>query len=121
MPLTDRHKHLLHEIYSVPYTITTVLTSGISTVSPVMFDLQRGIKAQLLEAIALIDADESIVARIDEILEEYDNWALDYSTIDREGYSMRPNSNERRVHQALYPYTGILFSNRSNSNKIKLG
>jgi hypothetical protein len=124
MPLSDRSKHLLHEIYGVPYAQTTTVVTGLGAApSASYFDFRTGVKEQLEKAIGAIDASDSMAARIDEILEEYENWALDYSTIDREGYSMRPERNERRVRQALYPYTGILFSNGSNgsSNKIKLG
>ena len=122
MPLSERQKHLLHEIYEVFYSSRIVTTSGLGYIStPTIFDDYSSIKSQLTESIENISRDESKVARIAEILEEYDNIALDYSTIDREGYSMQPQRNLRRIHLALQPYTGIIFNKTTIDSRIQLG
>jgi hypothetical protein len=121
MPLSERQKQLLYEIYGVSYSQKTVTTSGGGfTPTPTLFDVRSGVKQQLVEAIAFIDTEESRVARVAEILEEYDAIALDFSTIDREGYSMRPSRNLKRIHEALYAHTGIFFQ-KNQANNILLG
>lgn len=122
MPLSERQENLLFEIYNVSFLTTTVVTSGEGvSVSPTFFDVRIGVKQQLIMAIALINVEQAMCNRVAEILEEYENFALDYSTIDHEGYSFRPARNLKRIHEALYSYTGIVVRPNSNNNQIKLG
>jgi hypothetical protein len=122
MPLTDRQKNQLYEIYEVSHTQITTVTSGSGYASTsTLFDVFKGVKQQLQDAILTIDADAGQVARVGEILSEFDNWALDPSTIDREGYSLKPSRNYKRVRMLLYSYTGILFRNSSGSHSILRG
>lgn len=120
--LTQRQENLLFEIYSVSFLPTTVVTEGNgNSASPTFFDVRIGVKQQLVMAIALINEEEAMSLRVTEILEEYENFALDYSTIDREGYAFRPARNLKRIHLALYPYTGIVVRQGMLNNQLKLG
>lgn len=121
MPLSDAHKHLLYEIYEVSYRQTTTITGGGgSAPTPTLFDVAVGVKKQLEDAIAEIDADDSQSARVGAIVAQYEEISTDFSTIDREGYSFRPEKNLSRIRKVLYPYTGIVFS-PSGGNRIVLG
>lgn len=123
MPLSDRSKLLLHEIYQVPRTNTTVVSGGYATasMSVVSWDYYRGVRDQLLEAIDTIDADEVAVQRVEEILVPYTEISTDRSHIDRDGYSFRPGRNLQAIKEALYPYTGIIMESRRGGNTFGIG
>jgi len=120
--LTEAQKLKLYEVYEVSHQADIVVTlgqGGQSLPSPV-FGVLQGVKAQLDIAIAFINTDAAQSERVGEILAEFDTFWLDPSTIDREGYKFNPTRNLKRIRQALFPYTGILF-NSSSSNRIPLG
>lgn len=121
MPLTDRQEHLLHEVYSLPYTATTVSMGepGLASMPP-MTELHLSLKDQLQQSILAINLDPFKVERVGEILSEYEQFSLDPSRIDREGYAFRPGNSFRTVQDRLYTYTGIRVS-RGGSNRIPLG
>jgi hypothetical protein len=123
MPLTDQSKHLLREIYQVPYTDTTVISGGFGSNSSTSsaFDFQLGVRQQLEKAIAGIDADETMVKRVEAILAEYQQIALDRSNINREGYEFKASRNLRAIFSSLYSYTGIMMRQGRQSNRLPLG
>lgn len=121
MPLTDRHKHLLHELFGIPYESKTVVVGEFAYQPlPMILDYQQSPKQRLDEAIVSIDSDETRVQRVAEILAEYEQYALDRSTIDRNGYSLRPNRNIRAIRRALFSYTGLI-SETGQGNQTRLG
>jgi len=122
--LTERQKNLLREIYSTTVTNGAVLyvTSGFSAgqgYSDLHFS--SSIRARLEQAIAEIDINPSSRDRVAEILDEYDGWNLDPSTIDKDGYSFRWQRSMRRILDALTPYTRIVVDHRPGSNLTPLG
>lgn len=124
MPLTDDSKHLLHEIYQVPYTVTTVISGGFgsTSVAASAWDYQIGVRDQLAQAIDVIDSDETMVRRVTELLTEYKAIATDRSDIDRNGYRFRASRNLAAIYEALYPYTGIVMRKPGRTcHQIPLG
>ena len=123
MPLTDQSKHLLHEAYQVPYTDTTVISGGFGTNSSTSsaFDFQLGVREQLAKAISSIDRDETMVKRVEAILAEYQQIALDRSNINREGYEFKASRNLKAIFESLYSYTGIMMRQGRRSNQLPLG
>lgn len=118
--LSDKSISLLYEIYEVPKRNSTVLTGGLGTSGNLnSFDYQVGVREQLESSIVQINANLAEVKRVEEILGEYDDLSLDRSTIDRDGYSLRPDWNISAIRQALYPYTGIAWvTNRGNKTPL---
>lgn len=122
MLLSDHYKQLLHEIYEVPFSPETVITAGGGTiVSHTLFDVQTSVRQRLAKAISQIDADPSKAMRVGKILDEYETIALDFSTIDRDGYKLNPSKNLRRIKKALYTYTGIRYEDGGGVNCLPLG
>lgn len=75
---------------------------------------------RVTEAINKINIDPNKVARVGEILEEYDQIALDPSNIDKDGYSFRMAKSIRLLTIRLYTYTGIPVRGKTN-NQFKIG
>ncbi|MBL1177651.1 hypothetical protein [Pantanalinema sp. GBBB05] len=128
MPLTDAQKHLLHELYEVPYTSNVVYTSGkgtalgpaAQTTALAMF-VENQVRNQLNAAIVEIDADETRVTRVGVILSRYEDLDLDPSNIDKDGYSFRYQKAVRELKRALSTYTGIWVVGGNNGNQTPLG
>jgi len=123
MPLTDQSKHLLREMYQVPYTDTTVISGGFGSNSSTSsaFDFQLGVREQLIKAVTAIDGDETMVKRVEAILVEYQQIALDRSNINREGYEFKASRNLKAIFECLYSYTGIMMQTGRRSNQLPLG
>lgn len=120
MPLSDSDKHLLHELYDAPYSSNTIAAQNGYAISPFPIHTQTSLKQQLEAAIADIDADETKVTRVSEILAKYKDLDLDPSNIDRNGYSLRYKRSIRTLTRTLYTYTGI-WVGTANSNQTPLG
>lgn len=128
MPLTDAQKHLLHEIYEVPYTSSVAYTSGkgtalgpaAHTTSLAMF-VEIQVRTQLNKAIVEIDADETRVTRVGTILSRYEDLDLDPSNIDKDGYSFRYRKAIAELRRALWTYTGIAVVGGNGGNQTPLG
>ncbi len=122
MPLSDNEKHLLFELFSLPYEPIAVETGeyGIPITQAVLDPIQSPV-VRLQAAIVSIDADETKVLRVREILAAYNDLSLDISNIDRNGYSLRPNKNIRRYRQLLFTYTGLISDVNAGGNRLPLG
>jgi hypothetical protein len=110
MPLSERQKHLLREIYEVvvPEINDLVFPREVgSFASPNLVSGDTSVRQRLEAAFGLIDADPSRVVRVGEILDEYECWALDNNHVDRDGYKFRYNRWLRNLKQKLFPFTGI--------------
>lgn len=124
MPLSDDTVLVLYEIYGVTFAPRTVITpgGGLPPMLNITSTFHSSVQQQLEEAIARINASESQVKRVTEIVAEYSNFALDRSSIDRDGYSFKASRNLKAVQEALYTYTGILIQMPGRSNcRINLG
>lgn len=125
MPLTADQQNRLFEIYQVPVTLDSTVVGGTSGLfqTPIVSLAglgQASVKNQLINALAIINADSAQTQRVAAILDEYDGFALDPSNIDRNGYQFRAERNRRAVLNALYPYTGIV-ARQFMPNRIPLG
>lgn len=121
MPLSDQHKHLLHEIYGIPYSNQTAIAGDVYTRTvPMIAEAFVELQTHLLAAIDRIDSDETMVQRVGEILQKYSDLDLDPSNIDRDGYSLRYQKSIRTLQKALFPYTSIRAGDRS-CNSLRLG
>ena len=76
---------------------------------------------RLQAAIISIDADETKVSRVREILAAYNDLSLDRSNIERNGYSLRPNKNIRIYRRLLFTYTGLISDMNAGGNRLPLG
>jgi hypothetical protein len=121
MPLTDQHKHLLHEIFEIPYEPIAVVVgeAGFAVAADLLNPFQSPTQ-RLLAAIVSIDADETKVSRVAQILTEYESLSLDPSRIEHHGYSLEPEKSIRLLKKRLFPYTG-LFSRTAHGNQVGLG
>lgn len=70
-----------------------------------------------MPTVSSINANESYVTRVAEVIEEYRGWSTDPSPIDREGYSFRAKRNLRALRAILYPYVGILIESSRVSRR----
>ena len=122
MPLTDQHKHLLHEIFEIPYEPIAVMvgSAGFAIASSLLNPIQ-GPTQRLIDAIVAIDSDETKVSRVSQILSEYEEISLDPSGIVRNGYSLNPAKTERLLKKRLFPYTGLIATGSDCDNKVRLG
>lgn len=120
--LTDLEVNLLYEIYQITFRDSTVVAGGDgqSRLQPDTFSAGKSIRDRLVEAIAQINLSASQVARVREILTEFQDISLDPSSIDQAGYRFRPRESIENLKKRLYPYTGILFSTNT-SNRLLLG
>jgi len=124
MLLTDRQTNLLYELYGLPFQLKTITLgdSGLSSAPP-MTELFQSAKDRLAEAIGEINLEPDKVARVGEILTEYEGLSLDPSKIDRDGYSFKFRDSVQNLKERLYPYTGsrVTRSGSSRSNRLQLG
>lgn len=124
MALTETEKGILREIYEVP-PVGDVVIAGDNTGYPTGFPLPTGgnnsIRQKLELELVNIDASPTKSARVSAILEEYSNFDLDRSPIDKDGYSFRWQRNMKAIYKALYAYTGILIRLGGGSNQTPLG
>lgn len=124
MPLTEKQKLLLFEIYECPSEDTPNMVvspgSGVS-VFPNYIDAVSSVRTLLVNAIIRINSDEDRVARVGEILEEYENFALDPSPISRDGYEFTAGRGQRAVWKALQPLTGIIMNPGTSGQIMRLG
>lgn len=95
------------------YVVDTDNSVGAKLRLPASFRLTAPIVDQIEAAIAKINQDESLVARVNEILVAYSGDSLDASTIDREGYKFNQSKNLANYRRALKPYTGIFYPNEA--------
>lgn len=122
MPLLDNEKHLLFELFGLPYEPIAVETGeyGIPITQAVLDPIQAP-ATRLQAAIVSIDADETKVLRVREILTAYNDLSLDPSNIERNGYSLRPNKNIRHFRRLLFTYTGLISDVNTGGNRLPLG
>ncbi len=109
--LTVREKGLLKEIYEVPAAGSLVIAGENAGVPSSYLPLSGNITVtqRLTQALAALDLDINASTRVSEILATYDQYALDPSNIDRNGYQFRFRRNMKAIYKALMPYTGILI------------
>lgn len=121
--LSEHHVGLLYEIYEITFRENTVVAGGNGTtrIQPDIYASGQSVRDRLNQAITLINASEYQSTRVKEILEEYEELSLDPSTINKEGYNLRPLKNINLLRKRLYPYTGILLFNGSYNNSYSLG
>lgn len=122
MPLSDLHKHLLHEIFEIPYEPIAVQVgeAGFEVAASLLNPFQ-GTTARLNAAIISIDSDETMVTRVSEILTEFKDLSLDPSRIERNGYSLNPAKNICILQQRLFVYTGLLTRRSRGDNRMRIG
>ena len=122
MPLTDEHKHLLHEIFEIPYEPIAVLVgdAGFEVAASMLNPFENPVK-RLQGAIVSIDADETKVTRVGKILAEFESLSLDPSRIERNGYVLNPAKNIRLLKKRLFPYTGLISRSGDHGNQMRLG
>jgi len=122
--LTDRQTNLLYELYGLPFQLKTITLgeTGLSSAPP-LTDLFQSAKDRLREAIGEINLEPDKVARVGEILAEYEGLSLDPSKIDRDGYSFKFRDSIQNLKERLYPYTGIRVprSGGGRGNRVPLG
>ena len=122
--LTDREKEILREIYEVPAEGGLIIAGEGQGIPVNYFALTSGnasVAQRLETAIAALDLNEVRSTRVSEILAEYENFALDPSPIDKDGYSFRARRNMKAIYKALMPYTGILVRMGDVGNTTPLG
>ncbi len=121
MPLTDDHKHLLHEIFEIPYEPIVVIVgdAGFEVAASMLNPFENPVQ-RLQSAIVSIDSDETKVTRVAKILAEFESLSLDPSRIDRNGYQLNPAKNIRLLKKRLFPYTGLI-SDSHGSNQMRVG
>ena len=110
--LTDREKEILREIYEVPAEGGLIIAGEGQGVPMNYLSLSSGnqsINQRLSTAIAALDINEIRSTRVSEIIAEYENFALDPSPIQKDGYSFSARLNVKAIYKALMPYTGILI------------
>jgi hypothetical protein len=130
--LSEDDKILLFEIYGLSqreYTLTLaeggkadfgnylIIPQG-SNLETAYID-KTAVKV-LIRSIQEINKNPAQVARVQEIIGEYKCISLDASTIEKDGYKFSPQNNMSKIHQALYPLTGLLIKRRY-SNRINRG
>lgn len=122
MPLSDQQKHLLHEIFDIPYeSVGVIVGEGGFAVASALINPIQSTTQRLLAAIVSIDSDETKVTRVGLILAEYESLSLDPSKIERNGYSLNPAKSVRLLRQRLYPYTGLSSGGLGRDNQLRLG
>ncbi|PSB26214.1 hypothetical protein [Stenomitos frigidus] len=122
MPLLDHEKHLLYELFGIPYEPIAVETGEYGMpITQAILDPIQAPATRLKAAISSIDADETKVVRVREILAAYSDLSLDPSPIERNGYSLRPGKNIRLYRRLLFTYTGLISDINTHGNRLPLG
>ena len=122
--LTDREKEILREIYEVPAEGGLIIAGEGAGVPMNYFALSSGnqsVNQRLSNAIAALDFNEVRSNRVSEILAEYENFALDPSPIQKDGYSFSARRAIKAIYKALMPYTGILIQTGGSMTITPLG
>lgn len=122
MPLTEKHRGLLFEIYGATPLQEIYAAPGTPGVSilPASFSVTAPLVTSINRAFDLINQDESKVARVTAILDEYESISLDPSPIERDGYSFSQSRSLARLRDVLLPYTGIVMGTGSQ-NSLNFG
>ena len=122
--LTDREKEILREIYEVPAEGGLIIAGEGQGVPMNYLALSSGnqsINQRLSTAITALDINEVRSTRVSEIITEYENFALDPSPIQKDGYSFSARRNVKAIYKALMPYTGILIQMGNSMTVTPLG
>jgi hypothetical protein len=119
--LSDYEKELLREIYAIPDDGDIVVgdnTALAQNYIPVTATMT--VKQRFLLALDSINRSAAKTKAVSEILCAYQDFRLDRSPIDKDGYSFRAAREERNLLRRLFPYTNILVSDRTG-NTMRLG
>lgn len=123
MPLTEKHRGLLFELYGATPLQEIYAAPGTPGVSilPASFSVTEPLVRAIERAFASINQDEAKVARVQAILDEYESISLDPSSIDRDGYRFRYEKSVETLRNLLLPYTGIVMGSGGHGNSLSFG
>jgi len=120
MALTEKQVTLIYQIYQVVQIDSVVLTQGEATTVPSFTYPGTNIQQQVIKAINFINASDARVDRVAEILNSYEDFDLDPSNINKNGYEFRASRSLKAIRNALFPLTGIIWKYGSG-NQINYG
>jgi len=120
--LSAYQKLLLREIYGIPDDGDVVVgdKTGLAQNS-IPFTTTMTVKERLNLAIAAIDKDEAKSQAVAEILCAYQDFRLDRSPINRDGYAFSPSREENNLLRRLFSYTNILVLRGGSDNAVRYG